>query len=90
MFYPTPVYTGCLLKIGELIRYTGNRTRQKEQLFYVPIVCRKTMFEVPKKNWRDFSLRHSPTPLGIRQWLIEISAGSMKKYVHFHPDTTSF
>jgi hypothetical protein len=32
---------------------TGNRTRQKEQLFYLPF-CRKTMFN-SKKNWRDFS-----------------------------------
>jgi hypothetical protein len=34
---------------------TGNRTRQKEQLFYLPF-CRKTMFN-SKKNWRDFSLK---------------------------------
>jgi hypothetical protein len=34
---------------------TGNRTRQKEQLFYLPF-CRKTML-IPKKNWRDFSLK---------------------------------
>jgi hypothetical protein len=40
-------------EIGALI-LTGNRTRQKEQLFYLPF-CRKTMFN-SKKNWRDFSL----------------------------------
>jgi hypothetical protein len=34
---------------------TGNRTRQKKQLFYLPF-CRKTMFN-SKKNWRDFSLK---------------------------------
>jgi hypothetical protein len=34
---------------------TGNRTRQKEQLFYPP-PCRKTMLN-SKKNWRDFSLK---------------------------------
>jgi hypothetical protein len=41
-------------EIGTLI-LTGNRTRQKEQLFYLPL-CRKTMFN-SKKNWRDFSLK---------------------------------
>jgi hypothetical protein len=41
-------------EIGALI-LTGNRTRQKEQLFYLPF-CRKTMFN-SKKNWRDFSLK---------------------------------
>jgi hypothetical protein len=41
-------------EIGALI-LTGNRTRQKEQLFYLPY-CRKTMFN-SKKNWRDFSLK---------------------------------
>jgi hypothetical protein len=46
-------------EIGTLI-LTGNRTRQKEQLFYLPF-CRKMMFN-SKKNWRDFSLK-SPTPL---------------------------
>jgi hypothetical protein len=40
--------------IGTLI-LTGNRTRQKEQLFYLSF-CRKTMFN-SKKNWRDFSLK---------------------------------
>jgi hypothetical protein len=43
-------------EIGALI-LTGNRTRQKEQLFYLPF-CRKTMFNSKKKkNWRDFSLK---------------------------------
>jgi hypothetical protein len=41
-------------EIGALI-LTGNRTRQKEQLFYLPF-CRKMMFN-SKKNWRDFSLK---------------------------------
>jgi hypothetical protein len=34
-------------EIGTLI-LTGNRTRQKEQLFYLPF-CRKTMFNSKKK-----------------------------------------
>jgi hypothetical protein len=42
-------------EIGALI-LTGNRTRQKEQLFYLPF-CRKTMSNSKKKNWRDFSLK---------------------------------
>jgi hypothetical protein len=41
-------------EIGALI-LTGNRTRQKEQLFYLPF-CRK-MILIKKKNWRDFSLK---------------------------------
>jgi hypothetical protein len=39
---------------------TGNRTRQKEQLFYLPF-CRKTMFNSKKKFERFFTkiaLRH--------------------------------
>jgi hypothetical protein len=39
---------------------TGNRTRQKEQLFYLPF-CRKTMFNSKKKLERFFTkiaLRH--------------------------------
>jgi hypothetical protein len=39
---------------------TGNRTRQKEQLFYLPF-CRKTMFNCKKKLERFFTkitLRH--------------------------------
>jgi hypothetical protein len=39
---------------------TGNRTRQKEQLFYLPF-CRKTMFKSKKKLERFFTkiaLRH--------------------------------
>jgi hypothetical protein len=39
---------------------TGNRTRQKEQLFYLPF-CRKTMFNSKKKMERFFTkiaLRH--------------------------------
>jgi hypothetical protein len=54
---------------------TGNRTRQKEQLFYLPF-CRKTMFNSKKRLERFFTkitLRHK-----ILQWLIEISA-NMKK-----------
>jgi hypothetical protein len=42
-------------EIGALI-LTGNRTRQKEQIFYLPF-CRKTMFNSKKKKWRDFSLK---------------------------------
>jgi hypothetical protein len=41
-------------EIGALI-LTGNRTRQKEQFFYL-LFCRKTMFN-SKKNWRDFSVK---------------------------------
>jgi hypothetical protein len=39
---------------------TGNRTRQKEQLFYLPF-CRKTMFNSKKRLERFFTkitLRH--------------------------------
>jgi hypothetical protein len=46
-------------EIGALI-LTGNRTRQKEQLFYLPF-CRKTMFNSKKKNGEIFTkiaLRH--------------------------------
>jgi hypothetical protein len=46
-------------EIGALI-LTGNRTRQKEQLFYLPF-CRKTMFDFKKKLERFFTkiaLRH--------------------------------
>jgi hypothetical protein len=46
-------------EIGALI-LTGNRTRQKEQLFYLPF-CRKTMFNSKKKLERFFTkiaLRH--------------------------------
>jgi hypothetical protein len=46
-------------KIGALI-LTGNRTRQKEQLFYLPF-CQKTMFNSKKKLERFFTkiaLRH--------------------------------
>jgi hypothetical protein len=32
---------------------TGNRTRQKEQLFYFA----EKRCLIPKKNWRDFSLK---------------------------------
>jgi hypothetical protein len=48
-------YIQGVSEIGTLI-LTGNRTRQKEQLFYLPF-CRKTMFNSKKKNWRDFSLK---------------------------------
>jgi hypothetical protein len=40
-------------EIGALI-LTGNRTRQKEQLFYLPF-CRKTMFNSKKKLERFFT-----------------------------------
>jgi hypothetical protein len=46
-------------EIGALI-LTGNRTRQKEQLFYLPF-CRKMMFNSKKKLERFFTkiaLRH--------------------------------
>jgi acetylornithine/succinyldiaminopimelate/putrescine aminotransferase len=46
-------------EIGALI-LTGNRTRQKEQLFYLPF-CRKTMFNSKKNLERFFTkiaLRH--------------------------------
>jgi hypothetical protein len=46
-------------EIGTLI-LTGNRTRQKEQLFYLSF-CRKTMFNSKKKLERFFTkiaLRH--------------------------------
>jgi hypothetical protein len=46
-------YTG-VSEIGALI-LTGNRTRQKEQLFYLPFS--ETRCLIPKKNWRDFSLK---------------------------------
>jgi hypothetical protein len=49
-----PSYIQDVSEIGALI-LTGNRTRQKEQLFYLPF-CRKTMFN-SKKNWRDSSLK---------------------------------
>jgi hypothetical protein len=39
-------------EIGALI-LTGNRTRQKEQHFYLPF-CRKTMFNSKKKNGEIF------------------------------------
>jgi hypothetical protein len=51
-------YTG-VSEIGALI-LTGNRTRQKEQLFYLPFY-RKTMFNSKKKLERFFTkiaLRH--------------------------------
>jgi hypothetical protein len=48
-------YIQGVSEIGTLI-LTGNRTRQKEQLFYLPF-CRKTMFNSKKKNWKDFSLK---------------------------------
>jgi hypothetical protein len=40
-------------EIGALI-LTGNRTRQKEQLFYLPF-CRKTMFNSEKTLERFFT-----------------------------------
>jgi hypothetical protein len=52
-------YIQGVSEIGALI-LTGNRTRQKEQLFYLPF-CRKTMFNSKKKLERFFTkitLRH--------------------------------
>jgi hypothetical protein len=46
-------YIQGVSEIGTLI-LTGNRTRQKEQLFYLP-VCRKTMFNSKKKLERFFA-----------------------------------
>jgi hypothetical protein len=46
-----------VFEIGTLI-LTGNRTRQKEQLFYLPF-CRKTMFNSKKKRFfTKIALRH--------------------------------
>jgi hypothetical protein len=53
------IYIQGVSEIGALI-LTGNRTRQKEQLFYLPF-CRKTMFNSKKKLERFFTkiaLRH--------------------------------
>jgi hypothetical protein len=41
------IYIQGVTEIGALI-LTGNRTRQKEQLLYLPF-CRKTMFNSKKK-----------------------------------------
>jgi hypothetical protein len=52
-------YIQRVTEISTLI-LTGNRTRQKEQLFYLPS-CRKTMFNSKKKLERFFTkitLRH--------------------------------
>jgi hypothetical protein len=53
-------YIQGVSEIGTLI-LTGNRTRQKEQLFYLPF-CRKTMFNSKKKKLERFftkvALRH--------------------------------
>jgi hypothetical protein len=45
-------YIQRVTEISTLI-LTGNRTRQKEQLFYLPF-CRKTMFNSKKKLERFF------------------------------------
>jgi hypothetical protein len=45
-------YIQGVTEIGALI-LTGNRTRQKEQLFYLPF-CRKTMFNSKKKKMERF------------------------------------
>jgi hypothetical protein len=53
------LYIQRVTEISSLI-LTGNRTRQKEQLFYLPF-CRKTMFNSKKKLERFFTkitLRH--------------------------------
>jgi hypothetical protein len=55
----TPNIIQGVTEIGALI-LTGNRTRQKEQLFYLPF-CRKTIFNSKKKLERFFTkiaLRH--------------------------------
>jgi hypothetical protein len=53
-------YLQDVTEIGALTP-TGNRTRQKEQLFYLPF-CRKTMFNSKKKKLERFftkiTLRH--------------------------------
>jgi hypothetical protein len=46
-------YIQGVSEIGTLI-LTGNRTRQKEQLFYLQF-CRKTMFNSKKKLERFFT-----------------------------------
>jgi hypothetical protein len=45
-----PINTGYIQRVTEIstLILTGNRTRQKEQLFYLPF-CRKTMFNSKKK-----------------------------------------
>jgi hypothetical protein len=53
-------YIQSVSEIGALI-LTGNRTRQNEQLFYLPF-CRKTMFNSKKKIGEIFH-SNSPTPL---------------------------
>jgi hypothetical protein len=53
------IYVQGVSEISTLI-LTGNRTRQKEQFFYLPF-CRKTMFNSKKKLERFFTkiaLRH--------------------------------
>jgi hypothetical protein len=47
-------------KISTLI-LTGNRTRQKEQLFYLPF-CRKTMFNSKKKKIGEIFHKRVLTP----------------------------
>jgi hypothetical protein len=47
------IYIQGVSEIRVLI-LTGNRTRQKEQLFYLPF-CRKTMFNSKKKLERFFT-----------------------------------
>jgi hypothetical protein len=59
LFFIIISYIQGVSKIGALI-LTGNRTRQKEQIFYLPF-CRKTMFNSKKKLERFFTkiaLRH--------------------------------
>jgi hypothetical protein len=45
-----PINTGYIQRVTEIstLILTGNRTRQKEQFFYLPF-CRKTMFNSKKK-----------------------------------------
>jgi hypothetical protein len=47
-------YVQGVSEMGALV-LAGGRTRQGEQLFYLPL-CGKTMFN-SKENWRDFSLK---------------------------------
>jgi hypothetical protein len=51
-------YIQRVTEISTLI-LTGNRTRQKEQLFYLPF-CRKTMFNSKKKIGEIFHIQGGP------------------------------
>jgi hypothetical protein len=57
------IYNRYIQRVTEIstLILTGNRTRRKEQLFYLPF-CRKTMFNSKKKKLERFftkiTLRH--------------------------------